>query len=131
AWELKTADTEHPKQITSLPPSIGRVAWSVDGRSVIFPAQSRHDAPPGYADLYVSEIGTESKVLNLTDGFDGSLAADFPIALADGGIVQLVERGFDVRVGVFPFRTAKVTYLDLPIAAVDAVRSNARRSGWL
>lgn len=131
AWELQAADIEHPKQTAVLPASIEHVVWSVDGRSVIFPAQSRRDAPPSYADLYVSELGTASKARNLTDGFDGSLAPESPIALADGSIVQLVEHGFDVRVGVFPARAAQVTYLNLPMATVEAVRSNARRGGWL
>jgi dipeptidyl aminopeptidase/acylaminoacyl peptidase len=131
SWELQTADTEHPKQIATLPASIERVVWSRDGRSVIFPAQSRRDAPPGYVDLYVSELGAASKARNLTDGFAGSLARDFPIAVADGSVVQLVERGFDTQVGVFPAGSAKVTYLNLPLTAVEAVRSNARRSGWL
>ena len=131
SWELQAADVEHPKQIGALPASIERVVWSVDGRSVIFPAQSRHDAPPGYADLYVSELGTASKARNLTDGFDGSPGPESPIALADGGIVQVMERGLDAPVGVFPAAPAKVTYLDLPIATVEAVRTNARRSGWL
>ncbi|MBS0417041.1 MAG: S9 family peptidase [Proteobacteria bacterium] len=130
SWDLSTADTEHPKQI-ALPASIETAVWSVDGRSVIFLAQSHRDAPPRYADLYESELGASATARNLTDGFDGSLAPEPPIALADGGIVQLVERGFDTRVGVFPAHTGKVAYVNLPLAAVREVRSNARRTGWL
>ena len=131
SWELQTADAEHPRQIAALPASIERVVWSTDGRSVIYPAQSRRDAPPGYADLYMSELGSTSKARNLTDGFDGSLAPEDPLALADGGVVQLINRGVDVRVGAFAAGTASITYVKLPIATVEAVRSNARRSGWL
>ena len=131
SWELKTADTEHPKEIAELPASIESVVWSADGRSVIYPAQSRRDAPPGYSDLYVSELGTAFKTRNLTDGFDGSLAPERSIALADGGIVQLINHGFATRVGVFPAGGTPVGYLDLPVVAVEAIRTNAHRNGWL
>ena len=131
SWELTTADTEHPKQLEGLPASIQTVVWSADGRSVIYPAQSRRDAPPGYSDLYVSELEATSKARNLTDGFDGSLALGSPIALVDGGIVKLINRGCATRVGVFPAGGTPVGYLDLPIVTVEAVRSNARRNGWL
>src|SRR5581483_1222434 len=57
SWLLEIADPAHPRKIAALPDSIDRVAWSVDGRSVIYPAQARRDAPPGYDDLYVSELG--------------------------------------------------------------------------
>ena len=131
SWELQVTDIEHPKQVAALPASIERVVWSVDGRSLIFPAQSRRDAPPGYGDLYVLELETAAKARNLTDGLDGSLVPDSPIPLADGSVVQLVAQGFDLRVGVFSADAAKPSYLKLPMATVEAVRANARRSGWL
>lgn len=131
SWELQTTDTAHPRQIAVLPASIERVVWSTDGHAVIYPAQSRRDAPPGYSDLYISELGATSKARNLTDGFDGSLAPEYPIALSDGGVVQLINRGFDTRVGVFAAGGAPVSYLNLPIAVVEALRSNAHRTGWL
>ena len=130
AWTLETADPAHPSQVASLPNSIDQLTWSADGRSVIYLAQARHDAPPGYSDLYVSDLGAASKTRNLTDGLDASLAPDFPIALPDGGIVQLMEHGFNAQVAVYPPNDTHFKYLDLP-APLETVRSNARRSGWL
>ena len=130
SWMLETADPEHPHKITALPDSIDRVTWSADGRSVIYSAQARRDAPPGYNELYVSDLGTTSKTRNLTDGLDASLTPDDPIDLPDGGIVQVLAHGFNAQVAVFPADGAGFKYLDLPVV-LETVRSNTRRNGWL
>ena len=130
SWILETAEPEHPRQITTLPNSIGKVTWSLDGRSVIYPAQAHRDAPPGYDDLYVSDLGGTSGIRNLTDGLDASLGNDVPIALPGGGIVQLVARGFNGQAAVYPAEGTQPRYLDLPVV-LESIRTNTRRTGWL
>lgn len=130
SWALETADPEHPRQVATLPSSIAKVTWSVDGRSVIYPAQAGRDAPPGYNDLYISDLGGTSKARNLTDGIDASLGNDVPIALPDGGVVQLIARGFNTRVAVYPAEGTQLRYLDLPVV-LESVRTNTQRNGWL
>ena len=130
SWVLETSDPAHPRQIAALPGSMQGVAWLADGRSIVYPAQSRRDTPPNYNDLYVTELGTTLKTHNLTDGMDASLAPDAPITLADGRIVQLVEHGLNVQAAVYPADGSHFKYLDLPVP-LETVRSNAQRHGWL
>ena len=130
AWLLEMADREHPRQLTTLPPSVSRAVWSLDGHSLVYMAQAQHDTPPGYNDLYVADLGT-NQTRNLTSGLQGSLAAEDPVALPDGGNVQLIQHGVDVAVGVYPSTGSTPSFLSLPMAAVENVRSNARRSGWI
>jgi dipeptidyl aminopeptidase/acylaminoacyl peptidase len=130
SWLLEIADREHPRRLATLPPSVGSAVWSMDGHSVVYPAQAQHDAPPGYRDLYISDLGT-NQTRNLTSDLDGSLAYEEPVALPDGGIVQLIQRGVDVAVGVYPSNGGAPRFLSLPMAVVENVRSNARRSGWI
>jgi Tol biopolymer transport system component len=120
-WVLETADPEHPRKVATLPSSIAKVTWSVDGQSVIYPAQARRDAPPGYNDLYVSDLGATPRTRDLTDGLDASLGNDLPIALPDGGLVQLVARGFNARAAVFPAGGGQPRYLE-PWHGFDARR---------
>ena len=131
SWLLEIADPEHPRQLAALPASIDRAVWTADGRSIVYPAQARRDTPPGYGDLYASEIVSAGKTRNLTDGLEGSIQAEDPITLADGGVVQLVSRGVDVAVAVYPPAGSVPKFLQLPVAAVENVRTNAHRNGWL
>ena len=130
SWLLETADPNHPRQVASLPSSIARVTWSTNGRSVVYLGQARHDAPPGYDDLYVADLDGAAQSRDLTDGLDASLAADLPIALPDGGVVQLMAHGLDAQVAVFPANGSHFRYLDLP-AVLETVRSNTAQNGWL
>ena len=130
SWIAETADPGHPRQIAALPSSIAQVTWSVDGRSVIYLAQARRDTPPGYHDLYVSDLGESSKTRDLSDGLDASVAADAPIALPDGGVVQLLAQGFNAQVAVYPADSVHFRFLDLPVV-LETVRSNTQRNGWL
>ena len=130
SWLLEMADREHPRQLATLPPSVGHAAWSLDGHSLVYMAQAERDTPPGYNDLYVADLGTHA-TRNLTSGLQGSLAAEQPVALPDGGAVQLIQRGVDISVAVYQSTGATPSFLSLPMAVVENVRSNARRSGWI
>ncbi len=129
AWQVEAADPEHPRRIDALPASVGPVAWSADGRSLVYRAQARRDAPPGYDDLYVLDLATRTTT-NLSDGLDGTVNGD-PIPLANGGVAEHAVHGLDLTVAIYAPGRAPPTWLHLPVASVLAVGTNTRRSGWL
>ncbi len=129
-WIVSVADAVHPVQVAELPATIESATWSADGRSLVYLAQAKRDAPPGYVDLY-DYVATSKTVRNLSDGFAGSLRAQKPIALQGGGVVQLVEVGFNVKAVKYGVAPSEPEMLHLPLANVSAVVTNAKRSGWV
>ncbi len=129
-WLMEVARPDRPRKIAALPASIQDVAWSADGNSIIYTAQAVRTAPPSYPDLYVYDIQT-GKSRNLTEGLDGSLWYESPVALQDGSIVQLIGRGLDVDVAIYPRNGNKPEFVRLPMAVVERLRTNTSRRGWL
>jgi dipeptidyl aminopeptidase/acylaminoacyl peptidase len=129
AWRVDLAHPEHPVAVAAIPATVQEAAWSLDGHSIVYLAQSRADAPPGYSDLYVLNLA-DSRVSNLTDSLDGSLVYQAPVSLSGGALAQLVERGVEATVALYPPAGAP-QLLHFPVSVVQSVRSNARRSGWL
>ncbi len=66
--------------------------WSPDGSQIYLLAQSKADAPPGYEDLYAMAAAGGS-IRDLSDGFDGSIGHEEPIA-EDDAALESVEMGF-------------------------------------
>lgn len=130
SWSVDVADLEHPHQLALLPASIDRATWSLDGHSLVYPAQARRDTPPGYFDLYLSDLTTH-QTRDLTERLEGSLAPQHAVTLPDGRIVQLVESGVDIKVALYSAAAKSPEFLHLPMAVVDSVSTNARRNGWL
>jgi dipeptidyl aminopeptidase/acylaminoacyl peptidase len=130
AWRVRPADPEHPERIAAIPPSVQAMVWSLDGRSLIYWAQAKREAPPYYLDLYVYDLEKHT-ARNLTDGLDGSIGTAPPIALADGSIAQLVERGLEIGLARFSVDRRAPTSVALPTRCVLDMRTNAGRSGWL
>src|SRR6202012_5168433 len=98
--------------------------------SLLFVAQAKHDTPPGYGDLYAFDLA--GKVLrDLSDGFDGSIHDEPPVALADGSVVGLAESGLDIAVATWPAAGGAPRLTHLPVAVTVKARTNAARSGWL
>jgi dipeptidyl aminopeptidase/acylaminoacyl peptidase len=123
------SDPAHPAQITDLPKTAGGATWSKDGKALIYEAQAKRDAPPGYGDAYVYSLETKA-IRNLTDGFAGTIGRGEPIALADGGVLEVAEQGVDV--GVLRYSAAgKAEAVKLPVAAVSDVETNPAQSGWV
>ena len=128
-WVVTASDAAHPVKLAELPKTAGNVVWSKDGLGLIYLAQAKRDAPPGYADLYEYTLATK-EVRDLTDGFEGSVGHQQPIALADGGVVEDVEMG--VEAGLMRYSAAgKAEAVKLPVAAVAAVETNAAQNGWV
>gem|GEM_PF-480689 len=128
-WVVTASDAAHPVKLAELPKTAGNVVWSRDGLGLVYLAQAKRDAPPGYADLYEYTLATKA-VRDLTDGFEGSVGHQQPIALADGGVLEGVETG--VEAGVMRYSAAgKAEAVKLPVAAVAAVETNAAQNGWV
>jgi dipeptidyl aminopeptidase/acylaminoacyl peptidase len=128
-WVVTASDAAHPMKLAELPKTAGNAVWSKDGLGLVYLAQAKRDAPPGYADLYEYTVATKA-VRDLTDGFDGSVGHQEPIALADGGVVEDVEQG--VEAGLMRYSSeGKAEAVKLPVAAVAAVNTNAAQNGWV
>ena len=130
SWLIAASDTQHAQKLAELPATLESAAWSMDGKSIVYLAQAKHDAPPGYSDLFVYDTATRS-THNLSDGFKGSLRPDDPISLEDGSIVQAVEFGFNGKVAVYAARSAEPSPLPLRPSNITAIHTNLKRTGWL
>lgn len=130
SWLVKIANVGQPEKLVELPPTIETAAWLLDGLSIAYQAQARHDAPPGYTDLYRYSAAAKTTE-NLTDGFKGSLRRDPPIPVADGSVVQLVEMGFHGKVARFAGAMGNAESLLLPSSNISTITTNAKRTGWL
>lgn len=128
-WVVTASDAAHPVKVAEIPATAENAVWSRDGLGLVYLAQAKRDAPPGYADLYEYTLATKA-VRDLTDGFEGSVGHQQPIALADGGVVEDVEMG--VEAGLMRYSAAgKAEAVKLPVAAVAAVATNEAQSGWV
>lgn len=130
SWLVNTSDPSKPEKLTDLPPTIESAAWSPDGKSIVYLAQARHDAPPGYADLYLYDTSAKA-THNLSDGLKGSVRHGLPVPLVDGSVVQLVEVGFHGKAVRFASGGSEPEPLALPPSDVSAVVTNAQHTGWL
>lgn len=128
-WVVTASDAAHPVKLAELPKTAGNVVWTKDGLGLIYLAQAKRDAPPGYADLYEYTLATKA-VRDLTDGFDGSVGHQQPIALADGGVLEDVEEGVEAGLMRYP-AGGKAEAVKLPVAVVAAVETNAAQNGWV
>jgi dipeptidyl aminopeptidase/acylaminoacyl peptidase len=128
SWQVKAADPQHPQRIGAVPATVQATVWSLDGRSLIYWAQARREAPPYYLDLYRYDLADRS-AHDLTDGLMGSIGTAPPIALEGGGIAQLVEAGLEIGLSRFDARGRDP--IDVPLATIRAVNTNAARSGWI
>ena len=130
SWLINISDPSHPEKLADLPPTIGSAAWSPNGKSIVYLAQAKHDAPPGYADLYTYDLSAKT-THNLSDGFKGSMRPGLPISLVDGSVVQPVETGFYGRVVRFAPGASEPETLALQPSNISTVVTNAARNGWL
>lgn len=130
SWLVSISDSSRPEKLAGLPPTIEAAAWSPDGKSIVYLAQAQHDAPPGYADLYLYDTGAKS-TRDLSEGLKGSVRHGLPIPLADGSVVQLVELGFHGKVARYAPGASEPEPLALESSDVSVLVTNAQRSGWV
>ena len=129
-WLVSIADSSEPQKLAGLPPTIRAAAWSADGRSIVYLAQAKHDAPPGYADLYLYDTSAKT-TRDLSDGLKGSVRGGLPVPLVDGSVVQLLELGFHGKVARYAPGANEPELLALQPSDVSTVATNAQRTGWL
>ena len=126
AWVVKRDDAGHAERLDGIPATVDTASWSRDGQTIWYVAQAKQDAPPGYADLYRYAVATKASV-DVSEGFDGSLRGAEPIALANGEVVEVGERGVEAPVLMFGRGRA----VKLPVAVVSSAETNEARSGWV
>ena len=127
AWIVNPSDPAHPTQLENIPKTIAAAAWSPDSSRIDFLAQAQANTPPGYTDLYQLTLADQS-VRDLTAGFHGSIDGGGPIADGDS-ILQPVQVGVDTT--VLRLVAGHTKPLDLNIATVAQLSSNARHTGWV
>jgi dipeptidyl aminopeptidase/acylaminoacyl peptidase len=127
AWLVTTTDPAHPRQLKELPPTIQGGTWSADGKRYYFLAQSEQDAPPGYHDLYVLTFA-DSKIRNLSSGFEGTMAHELPIP-EDSKILQSAQIG--THIAVVRFDADKRDVIKFDTTAVTQLNSNSKQNGWV
>jgi dipeptidyl aminopeptidase/acylaminoacyl peptidase len=127
AWVVSLADPAHPSQIKAAPATIGAAVWSEDAGHVYFLAQSKPDAPPGYEDLYAMMVA-DGSIRDLSDGFDGSIGHDEPIAEADTAL-EPVEMGFHTT--LMRFEGDQRRPLQFDTTTVSQFNTNAKHTAWV
>ncbi len=127
-WIVTVADPVHPAKVAELPATLETAAWSADGKAIYFAAQAKRDAPPGYGDLFSYNLASKATV-DLTDGFDFTPGGIEPVALRDGGFLDLAEQ--HLGSGVFRFGAGAAQPVKLPVATVHEVATNANQSGFV
>jgi len=129
AWIVKASDPMHAEKVEAIPATVGPAVWSHDGGKIVYLAQAKRDAPPGYSDMYVFDVAGKTTV-NLTDGFMGTVGHQEPIALLDGGVLQDTEEGVEARLMRYA-ADGKSSAVALPVAAVSSAVTNEAQSGWV
>jgi len=129
AWVVTAADPAHAAKVDEIPATVGPAVWSHDGAKIVYLAQAKRDAPPGYLDMYEYDVAGKA-TKNLTDGFLGTVGHQEPIALLDGSVLQDTEQGLEaglIRYGV----DGKSSDVKLPFAVVADAVTNDAQSGWV
>jgi dipeptidyl aminopeptidase/acylaminoacyl peptidase len=129
AWLVDSLNPTHPSQLKELPATIRGGTWSEDGSRFFFRAQAGLDAPPGYEDLFVLNLGDHS-VRNLTADLGGSVSAEDPVSI-DGGMFQAAQRGF--RRGYLRISEGKLAEIAFERPVVRGLQCSVRHGpcAWL
>ncbi|MGD0648825.1 MAG: hypothetical protein ABR971_12620, partial [Acidobacteriaceae bacterium] len=129
AWVVAVSDPSHASKVEAIPATVGPAVWSHDGGKIVYLAQAKRDAPPGYLDMYTYDLATKTTV-NLTDGFIGTVGHQEPIALLDGGVLEDTEEGVEGRLIRYA-ADGKSSAVALPVAVVADAATNDAQSGWV
>ena len=128
-WLVMLQDAQHPARVNSIPPTASGVVWSPDARNLYFRAQAQQDAPPGYDDLY--QLTLDGNIIhNLSNGLQGTLGYETPLAAAEGTVVLSVHIREQATVTRFALgKSPEFLHFDLP--DVSGLNTNAHRTGWV
>lgn len=129
AWIVSMGDPAHPAKVDDLPATLEAAVWSVDSATLVYLAQAKRDAPPGYSDLYTYTLATKV-TQNLTDNFDGSIGRMEPLPLKDGSILEIAEKGLTtapIKLSIGGLQTL----IQSPTATVSGLVTNAAQNGFV
>jgi len=142
AWIADANAPEKPQQLAGVPPTIGRgVAWRQDGAELAFSAQTPEDAPPGYDELFASDLGTagvdqagrgSGNARRVSAGFPGQLNGSGMVYATDGSLIA--DAGVGTR--LTPVRIAldgktAPTVVELGSHLVEGMNTNRKQTGWV
>ncbi|RRA47167.1 S9 family peptidase [Acidipila sp. EB88] len=129
AWRLAMTDLDRPMAVRDLPPTIHEATWSADGQRILYLAQAKQDAPPGFASVFEYTLATK-QTRELADETRGTIGSQGPIALRGARTVQLAENGFDTTLLHFAADGAPES-VKLPTPTVNSAVTNAEETGWV
>ncbi len=129
AWIVTVSDPAKAAKVDAIPATVGPAVWSHDGGNIIYLAQAKKDAPPGYSDMYTYDLASKTTT-NLTDGFVGTVGHQEPIALLDGGVLQDTEEGVEARLRRYG-ADGKSSVVKLPVPLWRMPATNDAQSGWV
>jgi dipeptidyl aminopeptidase/acylaminoacyl peptidase len=129
AWLVDPLSPASPTQLKELPATIRGGTWSEDGSRFFFRAQAAQDAPPGYDELFVLNLGDRS-IRNLSADLGGSLGAEDPVSIGPA-VFQAVQRGF--RRGYVRISGGKAEELQFDHPVVRGLQCSVRHApcAWL
>jgi dipeptidyl aminopeptidase/acylaminoacyl peptidase len=133
AFIVAMASPDMPVKLSAIPPTVGAVAFSPDGNTIVFSAKTPEDAPPGYDELFaLPKESHGSPVVALSSGFVGQLNGSALYFPHDGSLVALAGVG----VHATPMRLTldggrKPSAIDLSAAVVTGLNSNRNQTGWV
>lgn len=129
-WIVAMSDPAHPTKVDDLPATLEAAAWSFDGASLVYLAQAKQDAPPGYVDLYRYTLTTKSTT-NLTDGFPGTIGRMEPLPLKDGSILEIAEKGLSTLALNYAATDGRTLAIESPSATVSGLVTNSAQTGFV
>ena len=127
-WMVSHDDLAHPTKLDAIPPTVGSLVWNESGSELMFEAQAKIDAPPGFHDLYSYSVSAKS-IKNLTDGLLASVGRE-PVVLKDGSVVSLVEQGFHESPAKL-LGGGKFEAFTTPVPVISAMETNEAQNGWV
>lgn len=132
AWIVDSSSPDKPAKLEAVPATVRGGAFSADGSTIVFAAQTPEDAPPGYDELFALPATGSNTPRPLSSGFAGQLnAADLHFT-PDGFVVA--QAGIGTR--MMPVRIAldakpQPAPIDLGAAVVTGLNTNLKHTGWL
>ena len=133
AWIVEPSSPEKATRLSAIPPTVGGAAWSPDGSTIVFSAQTPDDAPPGYDELFALPRETSGPaVISLSHGFAGQVNASVLYFLPEGGLVA--QAGIGTRSAVIRLALDGKTPpkpLDLGAPVITGLNTNPNQTGWV
>jgi dipeptidyl aminopeptidase/acylaminoacyl peptidase len=133
AFVLDAASPDHPQKLSAIPPTIGRAAWSADGETILFAAQTPEDAPPGYDELFaLPKKSSGSPTVRLSAGFAGQLSAQALYVTPDGSLIAqagIGTRTTPVRLTLDGSKPPQPIEVGSPVTT--GLNTNRKQTAWV